>query len=214
MKTVVPLVVAGMSSAALAQWYNGEPDLVDALPCEVNTEVAAALIFEEFDHPHGEESIDYIWGNFLMDFEAVGFVYEIRSGMSSGFGGTLLASGDTDGVYGQSRNHFDGSGYLGYWFAADIPDVPLGAGRYWLAFAPKGEGSGRALVQTTSHADGYGSPLDGGGLFHSSHFGANYEPVADRFGADYAASFGVSVTPAPGVLPLLGVWGLVARRRR
>ncbi len=214
MKTVTFLAIAGLATAASAQWYNGDPDLVNGLAAEFNTTVVDAFIFEDFDHAGG--NITDIWGNFFWSSNITGFEWEIRSGMSANNGGTLEASGSSNSGFTMIDNpgtDWDAFGFVSYQLSVDTTGLNLGAGTYFLALSPVGDGTGRGFVQTTSHANGYGSPLDGGGFFYSNQFGANYEPIVNTFGVDYAASYGVNI-PAPASVALLGLGGLVATRRR
>ncbi len=209
MKIVTLLAVAGIATAASAQWYNGDPDLVNGLAAEFNTDVTDAYVFEDFDHGGG--TITDVWGNYFWSSSITGYMYEIRSGMSNGFGGTLHASGNTDGAYSMTPNGFDAFGFTGYRLSADIADVNLAAGTYMLALSPIGKGSGRGFVQSTSGANGVGSPNDNDlNWFQSTFFGTTYQENLQA-GNDF--SYGVNI-PAPASVALLGLGGLVATRRR
>ena len=208
MKTVTLLVAAGLATAASAQWYNGDADRTNGLAAEFNTDVGDAYVFEDFDFAGG--TITDIFGNYYISTTVTGYMYEIRSGMSNGFGGNLLASGNTDGAFSVSPNGWDDFGFTGYTLAADIDDLTLAAGTYMVALSPIGNGSGRAFVQTTSGANGYGTPNDNNlNWFFSNTFGANY--IENYQGADF--SYGVNI-PAPASVALLGLGGLAATRRR
>lgn len=212
MKTVTLLVAAGLATAASAQFYGGDPDLVNGLAAEFNTDVVDAYVFDDFDHGGG--TITDIYGNFFSSTSVQGYMYEIRSGMSNGFGGNLMASGNTDGAFSMVANGFDAFGFTGYTLSADIADVNLAAGTYHLALSVIGNGGGRAFVQTTSGANSVGSPIsNGNAYFFSNQFGTNYGNVSDQLGFDADFSYGVNI-PAPASAALLGLGGLVATRRR
>ncbi len=188
-------------------WYNGDPDLVGGRSAEFNTVVTDSYVLEDFDFGGG--TITDIWGNFFMDFTAVGYMYEIRSGMSNGFGGTLHASGNTDGPFSQSLNGWNAFGYDGYRLSADIADVTLGAGTYMLALSPIGSGTGNSWVQSTSGLNGIGSPnANNLNWYQSGFWNLNYW---ENNGYDF--SYGVNV-PAPASVALLGLGGLIATCRR
>lgn len=209
MKTASIIALAGLATAASAQWYNGDPDLVNGLAAEFNTDIDDAYVFENFQHAGGV--IDTIYGNFFWSSNITGYMYEIRSGVSNGFGGTLLASGTTDGAYSMVTNGFDNFGFLGYTLTADIPNINLGAGEYMMALSPVGDGAGRGFVQTTSGANGVGTPsVDNRNWFHSAYFGTTY---AEDYQGYPGYSYGYTV-PAPASAALLGLGALVARRRR
>ncbi|MCC7389743.1 MAG: PEP-CTERM sorting domain-containing protein [Phycisphaerales bacterium] len=219
MKTVSILAIAGIAAAASAQhaqWYNGDPDLVNGLSAEFNTSpVTDAYVFDDFDWNGG--TIFDIGGNFLSSTNITGYAYEIRSGMSNGFGGTLHASGDTDGAYTKTPNGFDAFGFTGYHLVADVPDSNLSPGKYFLALSEKGDGTGRAFVATTSGAGSNGTPggNNDNSFFYSTYFGVSYGPARDQFGTNSADfSYGINHVPAPASAALLGLGALVARRRR
>ena len=200
-----------LGSAASGQWYNGDPDLSGGTSAEFNTLVTDSYMFEDFDHPGGP--ITAIYANYLFNAVLTGYKYEIRSGMSNGFGGTLHRSGDTDGPYSLQYNDgagWDGFGFLSYHLFADIPDLDLAPGVYMVALSPIGDGTGRAFVQTTSGENGVGSPNDNDlNWLHSGYFGLEYQE--NYSGEDF--SYGVEI-PAPASAALLGLGALVARRRR
>jgi hypothetical protein len=214
MKTASIIALAGLATVASGQWYNGDPDLVNGLAAEFNTSVTDAYVFDDFNHGGGV--VDVIYGNYFWASSITGYTYEIRSGMSNGFGGTLHASGNTDGAYSMVPNGFDNFGFLGYTLTADIPNVALGAGTYHMALSPIGNGTGRGFVQTTSGANSVGTPggNNDNSFFYSVYFGSNYGRAGDQLGINPADfSYGV-VVPAPASAALLGLGALVARRRR
>ena len=197
-----------LSSGASGQWYNGDADLENGLSAEFNTSVSDAYVFEDFDHAGG--TITDIWGNYFIDGGVHGYKYEIRSGVSNGFGGTLHASGSTDGAYTVTANGWDGFGFSGFTVAADIVDINLSAGTYMIALSVGGNGSGRAFVQSTDGANGVGNPNDNNiNWFRSNYFDADY--IESYQGVDY--SYGVSV-PAPDSVAVLGLGVFAARHRR
>jgi len=212
MKTVSILAIAGLATAASAQWYGGDANRVNGLSAESNTGLGDTFTFDDFNHGGG--TITDIFGNFYSSTTITGYIYEIRSGVSNGFGGTLHASGNTDGAFSKVPNGWNDFGFTGYTISADIPDVNLAAGTYFLALSEVGNGGGRAFVQTTSGANGVGTPLNNdNSFFNSSFFGINFGPAHDQLGGSADFSYGVNV-PAPASVALLGLGALVARRRR
>lgn len=211
MRVAAVLLVALGAGAARGQWYNGDPDLVSGLSAEFDTIVSDSFVFEDFDHPGG--TISEVFGNFWFSTLVRGFRFEIRSGVSNGFGGTLHASGDTDGPFSWEPNGFDGFGFEGQTFTADIEDVSLGPGTYMLALSLVGNGTGRAFVQMTDGTNGYGSPT-GNGLnwFHSNYFGHTY--AENYYGPDEDYSYGVRVVPSPAGIALVVLSGVTGGRRR
>ena len=218
MKTVSILAIAGIAAAASAQWYNGDPNRLNGLAAEVDTSLGAgqsAFVFDDFNHGGGV--ISELSGNFYSSTNITGYVYEIRSGISNGFGGSLLASGDSDGAYSKTPNGWDDFGFTGYALCVDIPDLNFGPGTYYMALSEKGDGTGRAFVATTSGAGAIGTPAgnNDNSWFYSTYFGVNYGPARDQLGLNSADfSYGTVCIPSPASAALLGLGALVARRRR
>ncbi len=214
MKALSILAVAGIAAAAVAQpdWYNGDPDGVNAISAEFNTDIGDSFLFEDFDHNGG--TIEGLFGNFLISTNVTGYMWEIRSGVSNGSGGTLHAAGDTDGDWSLTRSGWDSFGMISYNFCADIPDLTLPAGTYMMALSPIGDGQGRSFLQTTSGAGGIGSPNDNDlNWFHSDFSGVTYaENVMP--GNDFSYGINGVCIPAPASVALLGLGGLSAVRRR
>ena len=146
-------------------------------------------------------------------------MYELRSGVSNGFGGTLLAGGEVGDEWEMWRNGFDAHGFLGYTLAADLPDINLPAGEYMLALSPIGDGTGRVFVQTTSGDNALGTPInDYRNWFHSNYFGSIYAENSQQ-APGYSYGVGFCYPPAPSALALLGIAALrfagpASRRRR
>lgn len=199
----------GLSSRAAAQWYNGDPDNLNGLPAEFNTEVSDAFVFENFNHGGG--FVTMLFGNFYISTDVRGCMYELRSGVSNGFGGTLLAGGDVGGRWWMHRNGFDGHGYRGYEILVGIPHIRLAAGEYMMAISPIGDGTGRAFVQTTSGENSFGTPVnDHRNWYRSGYFGTHY---AEDYLMVPGFSYGVGF-PAPPSVAVLVLAGVGVRRRR
>jgi hypothetical protein len=226
MKKIACIALVALAGSAYAQlgpepgseFYGGDPSALNGFSDEYNTNVSDSYFFDDFKHNGG--NIVALYGDWVSDFDGslvTGYQYEIRSGMGAGDGGTLVASGDTDGTW--TYTNFP-PGYFGrnsYRLYADIADITLPAGTYHMALRPKGSGSGfgQAFVLATLGTNSVGDPIgNGNGYFHSGYFGYNYEPADNVFGAGpWDAGYGV-VVPAPSALALIGLGGLVAVRRR
>jgi hypothetical protein len=106
--------------------------------------------------------------------------WEIRSGVSAGNGGTLLASGDgADTVTATGRSINVGIVLDEYTNQVAV-NVTLTAGTYWLAVAPDVSNQ-NSYISTTSGANAVGSPPgnDGDSFFSSSFFGEDFVPLSD-----------------------------------
>ncbi|RYG45057.1 PEP-CTERM sorting domain-containing protein [bacterium] len=200
--------IGAISAAASAQtsFYGGDADLVDGM----SSYATNCLAFDDFSFGSTATVTD-LSGNFLYNGSNLqGLYYEIRSGMSAGNGGTLVASGtiaaskvDTDA---------DAFGFNIFTISGSVSGVTLAAGAYHLGLAALDSVSG-AYLATTSGANGYGSPIHNGNSF-------SYRPDAGAFYSDsvgyYDYSIGVNTqaVPEPASLAALGLGGLALLRRR
>jgi hypothetical protein len=211
---------AGQSQAAL-MWYNGYPDLVSALANEILTQVSDARVYDDFNVTSAVTVTEVFTNNF-MNFAATSALWEIRSGVSAGVGGTVVASGT--GAATQTANGFVAFGYTGFTIDVSGLSVALTPGTYWLMVAPIDSGSGRSFVASTSGANAVGTPAgnNGNAFFDSIFFGSNFAPTATQGHPDYDYSMGVvgnaGAVPEPSSLALLGIgafgMGFRAVRRR
>lgn len=141
-------------------WYNGDP--VDQFHIGLlngeNSSYPVQNVYEDFIVPAGGWTVagafSYDQLNYTPGTQAE---WEIRSGMSSGNGGALIASGTETATY-TSTGEF-GSGYILYKVEVDNLDVPLTAGKYWLTVAPVACGSTCVSgVDYTTGANAIGNP--------------------------------------------------------
>ena len=204
-------------------WYNGDPDLVNGLANEINSTFSDARIYDDF-LISSNTKVTGVFSNNFMSFNATQTLWEIRSGVSPGNGGTLVAGGT--GAATQTANGFNAFGLTGYTIDVSGLNVDLLPGTYWLMVAPIGSGSGRSYVQTTSGANAVGAPPgnNGNAFWDSVSFGYNFNRVEDA-GPAYDFSMGIygssdlEVIPEPSSLALLALGASVmvfrfARRRR
>jgi hypothetical protein len=102
---VVALLFGSPLFAGTVYWYNGNSDNVTELINEVGGSSGTGLVYDDFIVGAGGVSITGLFSNDLVltvpasgpDTNAPGVVtqagWEIRSGVSAGIGGTLVASG-------------------------------------------------------------------------------------------------------------------------
>lgn len=196
-------------------WYNGDWNSVDGVANERNTLSPDAAIYDNFIVPAPGWRITAVFSNNVSNLPSIaGADWEIRSGISPGNGGTLIASGT--GVPASwtptGRSQF---GFNEYQVFVGGLNLTLAPGEYWLMVRPVGTGSNRSWVTTTSGANGVNALIDGDAFFNSSYFGMNF--VKD-VGGNYDFSMGLEgvVVPEPATLGLAaaGLLLLLARRRR
>lgn len=170
-----------------ALWYNGDFDFVDGLTNEQDTFASGyAHIYDNFDVTDGGGwDLTSVFSHDLISTTVIGASWEIRSGVSGGNGGTLVASGSTSSpsVVPTGNNAFGFDE-----FEVSVPvDVHLDPGTYWLNVTPIGNLDGnRSFNSTTDGTNCVGTPCgnDDTAFLDSDLFGANFEPVAD-FGAQF-----------------------------
>jgi hypothetical protein len=225
------------SSAARATttlWYNGDFDLNDAATNENNVpiniggtyELNTSLVFNNFVVPAGQTwSISSVFSNNQISYPYAAPTtadWQIRSGVSAGNGGTLVASGDTSATVTQTHPA-DSVNYIEPEFkvAAVVAGVTLTSGTYWVAVAPNSAGyyGDQSYMETTSGANAIGTPPGNDGnsfLFNDLSGPGSLNYVASSL--DYSEGVIGAVVPEPaGMLPIMGLAGmslLTFRRRR
>jgi hypothetical protein len=225
-----------LSATAIAQappgslWYNGDFNGVNGLANERNTAVTQAAVYDDFNvtAPLGWNVTAVFSDDLMPPFQVItGADWEIRTGISEGNAGTLIASGTTnspivtliidDREFFEYRVEVTGLNVF-------LPMLPSGQ-HYWLNVTPVGNGSGRSFNATTSGANCVGSPCgnDQNAFFNSTFFGAYFTSTANE-GQPYDFSNGVigNVVPEPavwammalGMVVLIAIQQLPPKRRK
>jgi PEP-CTERM motif len=198
-------------------WYNGDFNGVNGLANERNTIVSQAAVYEDFNVT-SNITVTGLFSDNLLNTTVTGADWEIRSGISEGNGGTLIASGTTNApvvtLTGRS-----GFGFLEYMVQVNGLGVNLAPGHYWMNVTPIGNGGNRSFNSTTSGANCIGTPCGNNQMafFNSTFFGATFTSTSN-LGQPYDFSDGVIAVPEPATVALLtcglGALGIVAIRRR
>jgi len=198
----------GYTCAFYAGDINGNDPNVNGLANENDAIVGGspygAATYQNFDFAGGV--VTGLATNNLSGLNPTTAYWEIRSGVSEGNGGTLIASG-TGATSNQAtgRSEFGFNEYTN--FVGGL-SVNLGAGTYWMAVVPQDTGNAnRSFNSDTDGTNSVGSQTNGNQYFNSAFFGANFTN-ANNEGVFNAFSQAV-YTPEPSSLIMLGS-GLVA----
>jgi hypothetical protein len=204
-------------------WYNGNMDNRDFFVNQTSSLAPGGVdgrIYDNFIVPVNQQWT--ISGVFSNDIEnpilpstPTTASWEIRSGVSSGVGGTLVASGDGADVLtatGRTTTVFFPGSATEYTNQVNGLSVTLSAGTYWLSVAPDTNGAD-ALgwdISSTSGASAVGSPPgnDDNSYFSSANYGLSFFSASSLEGGgtwDYSMGVvGTAVaTPEPSSMALL-----------
>jgi hypothetical protein len=212
-------------------WYNGDLNHVNGLANERDDSLGLgeyAHVFDDFIVPNGQTwNVTGVYSNNYNNMTGLtGVEWSIRQGITTGNGGTLIASGTNTGNNYQVLFHNPGDfGYTEFSVnALNLSGISLTAGTYFLNVTPIGSGNGRSFTSDTSGAGCIGNPCgnNGNAFFDSNFFGANYQPTGTQ-GQPGDFSMGVQVAepePPPwammamGAVVLIGVQQLCRRRKK
>lgn len=205
---VVVAVGVGKAADASTLWYNGDFNFVNGTANEQNTNVSDAHTYDDFTVSAGKVwNIDSIWSNNLMSFTGVTqATWSIRTGVSAGNGGTVIASGASAAT--QTATGKSGFGYNEYNIGVSGLNINLNPGTYWLSVTPIGFSSGRSFNSFTSGLNAVGTPAgnDGNSFFKSSYFGTNFQAQNN----DFSMGVGGTAKPIPEPASVLGLLAIGA----
>ncbi len=217
-KTLLPLgalfalgTAAQAGALAGSLFYGGDPNLVNGLTSERDTEVPWSWTVDDFELTK-ETTVTSVYGRFASDIARVTeFDWLILKKEFSGFV-TVESGTSAKGTW--TADTFDlTAAYKGY-LGVVATDFTLAAGKYWLGLRPVGSGQGRAFLQQTGGTSAVGTPTGNGNSFvRSDFFGFQWEDVSVYAGE--TTDFSLGIVPEPGLLAALAAGlGLAASRRR
>jgi len=235
------VITAGLSLAASpagADWYGGDPAAHMATPLaafhwatNAPTPGYQAFAYDNFVWTNAGGGMVSTLGGYYSSFAGVPITgvtvagWQIRSGMSPGVGGTLVASGigapvtsSTPFMVGQVPG--DPPNHPIVRVDLDVPDFALAPGNYWLAVSIGDAGAnGGGFVAGTTGANSIGTGINDGQsiYFQGDNVSPNiwnYADVATTFGPQTDLAYFITEVPTPGAAAVLGLGALVATRRR
>ena len=192
--------------APLSIWYNGDFNGVNGLANEQDTFLGAGQYARTYDDFIVSDATGWdvtaVYSNNLSSTNIIGATWEIRQGLSSGNGGTLIASGMTvtPSVLATGRSGF---GYAEYTVEAGGLNLhlPADTNHYWLNVTPIGDLTGASFDSTTSGASAVGQPPGNNqnAFIDSNFFDYSFVPTGDpSVGQPYDYSMGIKGTRSAG----------------
>lgn len=210
--SLVAFALAAMAASAQTGFYGGDIDGASVLVAQ-RTFGYTTMVFDDFTLGQATH-VQSVFGNFLINGTISGLLYEIRTGVSAGNGGTLVSSGLlTATIVDASPDAF---GLNLVTISGSPTGLDLAAGTYYLGLSAVVGNSGLAYLATTSGANGTGGPLNNGNSFYTTTYGDDFAPAIDYTGGadDFSVGVrGVAAVPAP-VAGFSFALGFLRRRRK
>ncbi len=191
-----------------------------------------SLVYDDFIVPAGGWTITSVWSNnfFTDEVSVSSATFEIRSGVSAGDGGTVVASGSANPQM-STTGRISSNGLVEYEVRISGLNINLTPGTYWLSVCPTIQsGDVYSYNSATSGSHSFGQPQGNNGnsyWYVFEHYGyggeytRNFEDVSAYLDETTDYSMGVegeggNPVPIPGAVWLLGsgLLGLVAVRRK
>lgn len=209
-----PVLLTSLSvsnaAADTVLWYNGDYAGGSGTVNEQSTDEGPAYVYDDFTvTAAGGWTVQRIWSNDDMSLQGItSAVWSIRSGMPSGGGGTVIASG-TSAATQTATGRTSWWGFPEYTITVSGLNINLSPGTYWLSVSPLvgndplSNGYYDSYVSQTSGLNAVGTPAgnDGNSFEYDPAAGINYSP--DRFNEDYSMGVaGVAVAPEPSCVAL------------
>jgi hypothetical protein len=192
------LVLAGATQvrADTVLWYNGDADGVSSFFNDVNGVNGPQVLYNQFNAT-GNWVIDRVWSNNIFTNGPPALTtasWQIYTNVSTTTG-DLVASGD--GLATLTPTGFVVSGLPEYKVEVSGLNVALAPGSYWLAVWPDNTNGGDAANDTTSGANGVGTPTGSAGNTYASFSNPAGPPFFGPQGFGTSAGVAGSLAPVP-----------------
>ena len=224
MKKIAIIVGLTLSIGASAQtvFYGGDWDRLGNLTAQIHSSgMLDSVIYDDFTLTSMSD-INGIFANFLDDSgtsTSNKLYWEIRSGMSTGNGGTIVHAGTVSNATVTETGRFNFTTPERK-YESVVSTFSLGPGTYFLGVAADSMFE-QVFLTTASGANGVGGPLHNGNSFwNMPGAGENFSSVSDFFGGrqtDFSIGIrGATSVPEPtAILGLaIGLVVLVRFRKR
>lgn len=210
---VVPLMASSVKAASVTLFTGGasNPNAGQGFNNGDNTS-STGFVYENFTVPTTNDWIvDTVFSNNQMNFTSNLATWEIRTGVSTGNGGTLVAGGQN--VAAQVPTGITIGGNPEYTITVSVSNIVLTPGSYWLAVAPVDSGLGQSFIS-------YGSGTNNSFFTNNSLGITTPQPISDFSTAtNFSVGIKGNVAPVPfelsptlGII-ILGVWATIAKLR-
>ena len=151
--------------ASAVGWYNGDRQFgIGGYSNWYLSETQFGRTYDDFVVPAGGWTVAGVFSNDTLysGAQVTQASWEIRSGVSAGSGGTVIASGLNPAT--QTYNPSTDS----YRIEVDGLNVQLQPGTYWVSVTPAGTAQGQSYVCATTGANAFGYPLgnDGNAFYY------------------------------------------------
>jgi hypothetical protein len=179
-----------------------------------------AATYENFKIGGTTANVTGLYTNNLSMLNPASAYWEIRTGISEGNGGTLIASGTGSGAnFSQTETGRSGFDYTEYTDLVSGLNIDLAVGTYWMAVVPQDPlNVNRSFNSNTFGSKQVGADILNEQFLNSAFFGANFTNANTQgvFPAFSAGVVGIG-SPEPSSLIMLGsglvaVIGVVRRR--
>ncbi|AMV37641.1 hypothetical protein [Planctomyces sp. SH-PL62] len=210
--------LAGRADAGNVLWYNGDnPDIGGATVNEVAPNIGSLNTYDDFIVTDSAGwTIERIWSNNQIKVTGVTEAsWSIRTGVSPGNGGTIVASGTSAATQVATGRTGGVTGYLEYTIEVAGLSIYLDPGTYWLSVSPLVErdpagdfgGVYLAYNSATLGDNAVGTPPGTGddGLFNSAFLSHNFAAFGNNYSMGVAGVVGGASVPEPSAGWLLAI---------